>query len=141
MDSLDLQFIALLRINARASLANLAKKLDVSRGTIVNRIARMERAGVIVGYTVRVRPASRPNEITAWMSIAVDGDRTREVVKVLLGEPAITSLHDSNGRWDLLAALHAASIEGLAVTLDRVRRIRVIESTETSIHLRTFSLS
>ena len=72
MDSLDLQLIALLRINARTSLAILGKKLDVSRGTIVNRIAKMERAGVIVGYTVRVRPASRPNEITAWMSIAVD---------------------------------------------------------------------
>jgi DNA-binding Lrp family transcriptional regulator len=74
--------------------ATLAKKLGVSRGTIANRIARLEEAEVIIGYTVRLRPEARPQEITAWMSIAVEGDRTRDVVKVLLGEPALTSLHD-----------------------------------------------
>jgi DNA-binding Lrp family transcriptional regulator len=74
------------------------------------------------------------------MSIAVEGDRTQEVVRKLLGEPAVTSLHDTNGRWDLLAAVHAVSIAELSEVLDRVRRIKGIETTETSIHLQTFYL-
>ena len=139
MDALDHSLLALLRVDARKSVADLAKELAVSRATIGNRIRRLEQSGVIVGYTVRLRPDAQPQEIKAWMSIAVEGDRTREVVKALLGEPAVTSLHDTNGRWDLLAEVHAASIAELSEVLERVRKIKGIETTETSIHLQTFS--
>jgi len=138
MDALDQQLLALLRVDARTSTATLAKKLDVSRGTVSNRLARLEKAQVIVGYTVKVRPDARPEEIKAWMSIAVEGDKTREVVRTLLGEPAIASLHDTNGRWDLLAQVHAPSIAKLSEVLERIRGIKGIETTETSIHLQTF---
>ena len=139
MDTLDQQLLALLRIDARTSHATLAKKLGVSRGTIANRLSRLERTGLIIGYTVRLRPEARPEEIRAWMSIAVEGDRTRDVVRALLGEPALTSLHDTNGRWDLLAEVHAASLDELAKVLERIRKIKGIETTETSIHLQTFA--
>ncbi len=138
MDELDQQLLALLRLDARTSTATLAKRLDVSRGTISNRLGRLERAGVIVGYTVKLRPDARPEEIKAWMSIAVEGDKTREVIRTLRGEPAITSLHDTNGRWDLLAEVHAPSIAKLSEVLERIRKIKGIETTETSIHLQTF---
>jgi DNA-binding Lrp family transcriptional regulator len=139
MDTLDQKLLALLRVDARTTTATLAKKLGVSRGTVANRIARLEKAEVIIGYTVRLRPEAQPQEIKAWVSIAVEGDRTREVVKVLLGEPALTSLHDTNGRWDLLAEVHAASIAELSEVLERIRKIKGIETTETSIHLQTFA--
>ena len=131
--------LALLRANARISIAELAKRLGVSRATVGNRIRRLEQSGVIVGYTVRLRPDAEPAGIRAWMSIAVEGDGTREVVRVLLGEPAVVSLHDTNGRWDLLAELRAASIAELSEVLERVRAIKGIETTETSIHLQTFA--
>jgi DNA-binding Lrp family transcriptional regulator len=141
MDSLDQQLLGLLRIDARISTAALAKKLGVSRGTIANRIARLEKAQVIVGYTVQVRPGCKPSEIKAWMSIAIEGAMTHEVVRFLLGEPAVTSLHDTNGRWDLLAELHATSVDELSEVLERVRTIKGIAATETSIHLRSFRLA
>lgn len=140
MDSLDQQLLALLRIDARTSIADLAKKLKLSRGTVRNRIRRLEETGLIVGYTVRVRPDAQPAEIKAWTSIAVEGDRTREVIRSLLGEPAVSSLHDTNGRWDLLAELRASSIAELSEVLARMRKIKGIGATETSIHLQTFRL-
>ena len=140
MDSLDLQLIGLLRTNARASVATLAVKLGVSRGTVSNRITRLEDDGVINGYTVRLRPDAEPDQITAWMSIAVEGNQTRAVIATLLGEPGVASLHDTNGRWDLLAALRAGSLGELAEVLERVRLIKGIGATETSIHLQTYKL-
>jgi DNA-binding Lrp family transcriptional regulator len=139
MDSIDHQLLALLRANARTSTATLAKKLGVSRGTVANRIARLEKAGVIVGYTVRLHPDSTTDQIKAWVSIAVEGDKTRDVVKALLGEPAMVSLHDTNGRWDLLAEIQTASNAELSKVLERVRKIKGIDNTETSIHLVTFT--
>ena len=141
MDATDQQLLSLLRTDARASIATLAQKLGVSRGTVTNRITRLEDAGIIVGYTVRLRPDAQPDEIRAWMSIAVEGNETRAVIASLLGEPGVASLHDTNGRWDLLAELRAANLSELSQVLERIRLVRGISSTETSIHLQTYRLS
>ena len=138
MDTLDQQLIALLRTDARAAVATLATKLGVSRGTVTNRITKLEDEGLITGYTVRLRPDAQPNQIGAWMSITVEGNQTRAVISTLLGEPGVAALHDTNGRWDLLAELRAANLGELAVVLERVRLIKGIAGTETSIHLQTY---
>jgi DNA-binding Lrp family transcriptional regulator len=140
MDETDQRLLALLRADARASVATLAHRLDVSRGTVTNRIGRLEKEGVIAGYTVQLRPDVEPQDIAAWMSIAVEGNKTREVIAILLGEPGVASLHDTNGRWDLLAELRASTLGDLADVLERVRLIRGIRDTETSIHLQTYKL-
>ncbi len=138
MDDMDHKLLSLLRQNARATVAELATKLRVSRGTVTNRIRRLEKDAVIVGYTVRLRPDVRHNDIRAWMSIGVDGNQTRAVISRLLGEPGVASLHDTNGRWDLLAELRAETLQGMAKVLERIRLVKGISNTETSIHLETF---
>jgi DNA-binding Lrp family transcriptional regulator len=138
IDPLDQRLIALLRHDARLSVAALAAKLGVSRGTVNNRIAKLEASGVIVGYTVQLRPDARPNEIRAWMGILVEGNQTREVIASLLGEPGVAELHDTNGRWDLLAELRAATMAELSQVLERIRLLKGIRGTETSIHLATY---
>ena len=141
MDEIDHQLISLLRQNARLSVAALAAKLGVSRGTVTNRIRRLEDDSVIVGYTVRLRPDVQRNAIKAWMSIAVEGNQTRAVIASLLGEPGVATLHDTNGRWDLLAELRAENLQDLAKVLERIRLLKGISNTETSIHLETYRLS
>jgi DNA-binding Lrp family transcriptional regulator len=138
MDATDQQLLSLLRKDARTSVATLASKLGVSRGTVTNRVTKLEDAGIIVGYTVRLRPDAQPDEISAWMSVAVEGNETRTVIASLLGEPGVASLHDTNGRWDLLAELRAANLTELSQVLERIRLLRGISSTETSIHLQTY---
>ncbi|MEO7954274.1 MAG: Lrp/AsnC family transcriptional regulator [Polaromonas sp.] len=141
MDETDHQLLSLLRQDARLSIATLANKLGVSRGTVSNRIRRLEDDNVIVGYTVRLRPDVQQSEIKAWMSIAVEGNQTRTVIASLLGEPGVATLHDTNGRWDLLAELRAENLQALAKVLERIRLLKGISNTETSIHLETYRLS
>lgn len=141
MDALDQQLLSLLRKDARTNVATLAHKLGVSRGTVTNRITKLEDAGIVVGYTVRLRPDAQPNEIKAWMSIAVEGNEARKVIASLLGEPGVATLHDTNGRWDLLAELRAQNLSELSRVLERIRLIRGISNTESSIHLETYRLT
>jgi DNA-binding Lrp family transcriptional regulator len=138
LNDTDHQLLALLRHDARMSVAALASKLGVSRGTVTNRLARLEAEGVILGYTVSLRPDTSRSDITAWMSIAVEGNRTREVIATLLGEPSIVNVHDTNGRWDLLAEIRAENLQELGKLLERVRLAKGISNTETSIHLDSF---
>jgi DNA-binding Lrp family transcriptional regulator len=138
MDDLNHQLIALLRQNARMNVADLAHRLKVSRGTVSNRIRKLEDDQVIVGYTVRLKPDAEPQRIRAWMGVMVEGNQTRRVITSLLGEPGVSALHDTNGRWDLLAELEVRSMAELSDVLERVRLISGIRSSETSIHLATY---
>ena len=138
MDDLNHQLIALLRQNARMNVADLAHRLKVSRGTVSNRIRKLEDDQVIVGYTVRLKPDAEPQRILAWMGVMVEGNQTRRVITSLLGEPGVSALHDTNGRWDLLAELEVRSMAELSDVLERVRLISGIRSSETSIHLATY---
>ncbi|MDZ7858984.1 Lrp/AsnC family transcriptional regulator [Sphaerotilus sp.] len=138
MDDTDRHLISLLRQDARLTVAALATKLGVSRGTVTNRLRRLEDEQVIVGYTVRLRPDAEPNQIRAWMGVLVEGNQTREVIANLLGEPGVQALHDTNGRWDLLAELRADSMAELSRVLERVRLIKGIRTTETSILLASY---
>ena len=138
MDDTDRDLIALLRKDARTNVATLAAKLGVSRGTVTNRLRKLEDQHVIVGYGVRLRPDAEPDRIRAWMGVRVEGNQTRAVMASLLGEPGVTALHDTNGRWDLLAELQAGSNAELSAVLERVRLIKGIANTETSILLATY---
>ena len=137
IDDTDRELLALLRQDARMPVATLAAKLKVARGTVQNRMKRLEREGVIVGYTVRVKPQAEAHRIRALMTIVVEGNRGAEVLHALRGHPNVTGLHSTNGRWDLIAELRAESLEAFDRALGNIRLIDGIASTETSLLLST----
>ena len=137
IDDTDRELLALLRQDARMPVATLAAKLKVARGTVQNRMKRLERDGVIVGYTVRVKPQAEAHRIRALMTIVVEGNRGAEVLHALRGHPNVTGLHSTNGRWDLIAELRADSLEAFDRVLGNIRLIAGIASTETSLLLST----
>jgi DNA-binding Lrp family transcriptional regulator len=140
MDDIDRQLIALLRENARVPIAKLAKKLRVARGTVQNRLTKLEADGTVVGYTVRLRPQVEEQRIRALMTVAVEGNKAEAVLKALRGDPAVAALHSTNGRWDIVAELRADSLEAFDRVLAGIRRIEGISSTETSLLLSTHKL-
>jgi DNA-binding Lrp family transcriptional regulator len=140
MDNVDRRLLALLRENARASVASLAKELGVARGTVQNRMSRLERDGTVVGYSVRLKPQVEEHRIRALMTIAVEGNRIDAVIAALRGDPAVGALHSTNGRWDIVAELRADSLSSFDQVLGRIRQLDGISSTETSLLLSTFKL-
>jgi DNA-binding Lrp family transcriptional regulator len=101
-------------------------------------LRKLEDTQVIVGYTVRLKPEAQTERIRAWMGVLVEGNQTRLVIASLLGEPAVAALHDTNGRWDLLAELEVGSMAELSQALERIRLVRGIRGTETSILLNSY---
>jgi DNA-binding Lrp family transcriptional regulator len=140
MDDLDQRLLGLLRANARTPVASLAKALKVSRGTVQNRLTKLEASGIIVGYTVRLKPEVAEQRIRALTTIAVDGNRAEQVLQRLRGDPAVEALHTTNGRWDIVAELRAESLAAFDQVLGRLRLVEGIASTESSLLLSTHKL-
>ncbi len=135
MDELDRKLLASLRADSRTPAATLAARLKVSRGTVQNRIARLQAQGVIRGFTVRTRPELEDGRVRALMSIAVEGERSTMVVRRLKGFPAVHRIWTTNGRWDLIAELDVANLAEFSRVLDEIRTVEGIAMTETSLLL------
>jgi DNA-binding Lrp family transcriptional regulator len=140
MDEIDRKLVALLRTDARAPVATLARALKVSRGTVQNRIDRMVAKGLIIGFTLKVRPDAEADRVRAIMAIAVEGERSAAVLKALRGFPQVDAVHMTNGRWDMLAELNTEGLNDFSRLLDQVRLIEGISATETSLLLTTHHL-
>ena len=131
----DEQLIALLRSNARLSIAELARRLGVARSTVQSRLERLERSGIIRGYTVELGPGARARQVQAHAMIAVEPQQQASVERKLRGMRAVTSLLTVSGGYDLIAMLAAESTEALDAALDELRACPGVKATTTSIVL------
>ena len=135
VDALDQRLIALLRADGRAPISQIAAALHVSRGTAQNRLDRLIQAGVIQGFTVRVRQDIDERLIRALMTIQLAGKTTTAVIARLRGIPEIRALHTTNGTWDLVVEIGVDTLPDLDRALGTIRAIDGIRSSETSILL------
>jgi DNA-binding Lrp family transcriptional regulator len=134
-DELDRRIIAHLRADGRASLSKLAAAIGVARGTVQNRLDRLTETGTLLGFTARVREDYDDHAVHAIMMIEVVGKSTTQVIRKLRGNPEITSLHTTNGKWDLVANIRASSLSDFDRVLREVRTIDGVSNSETSLLL------
>ena len=135
LDKLDHDLIALLRKDARAPAAVLAKQLKASRSTVQNRIVRLQRAGVLLGFTVRLASEQAGHPVRAITQIEVRGGAGDKVITALKRLPEVVSVYSTNGRWDLVAEVRVADLAGFDLALRRMRDIDGIAASETSLLL------
>ncbi|UWX04532.1 Lrp/AsnC family transcriptional regulator [Pseudoxanthomonas sp. NC8] len=134
----DEQLLSLLREDARASTAQIARRLDLSRTTVQSRIDRLERAGVIRGYTVRVDEGVEQTRIRAHIMITVLPKKMAAVVKELHGIPEVRSLQSVSGPYDLMVALGVvADVHQMDLLTDRIGAVDGVERTSSAIVLST----
>ncbi|TKR31091.1 Lrp/AsnC family transcriptional regulator [Luteimonas gilva] len=131
----DQQLLSVLRENARASTAEIARRLNLSRTTVQSRIERLERDGVIAGYTVRVAEAAERGHIRAHIMITVLPKQMPAVVEALRVLPEVRTLHSVSGPSDLVALGVAPTVEEMDALTDRIGAIDGVERTTSSIIL------
>nr|WP_269329928.1 Lrp/AsnC family transcriptional regulator [Kineosporia babensis] len=136
---MDRSLLAALRADAREPAASLARRLGVTRGTVTQRIGRLQNSGVILGFTARVRAESE-GDVRAVSFIAIEGRSAASVIDRLRGLPQITSLHTTNGAWDLVADIRAASLAEFDAVLGRIRAVEGVLNSETSLLLSSLQM-
>jgi len=135
LSTADQQLLSLLRENARAPTAELARRLGLSRTTVQSRIERLERQAVITGYTVRVSDEAERGGVRAHIMIAVLPRQMTAVVRALHAMPEIRALHSVSGPFDLVAMAQVPSVAGMDELTDRIGAIEGVERTTSSIVL------
>jgi DNA-binding Lrp family transcriptional regulator len=137
MDDTDLALMAELRRDGRASLSDLASRLGISRATVRIRMERLIKSKDIAGFTVLTRVDAAPAPVRALMLIGIEGRGAERIMARLAGFAAVTAVHSTNGKWDLIAELAAQTLEELDSVMFRIREIDGVMQSETNLILST----
>jgi DNA-binding Lrp family transcriptional regulator len=135
MRDADAKLLDLLRANAREPTASLARKLGLARSTVQERIARLERDGMIRGYTVRLADSAEANRLRAVVMISTDPKQADRVSIELKKMPEVRSLAALSGSYDLVAMVETDTAARIDALLDRIGRAPGVARTVSSIIL------
>lgn len=135
MRDADAKLLDLLRANAREPTASLARKLGLARSTVQERLARLEREGVVKGYTVRLADEAQGNRLRAVVMIETDPKQADRVSVELKKMPEVRSLAAVSGSYDLVAQVETDTAARIDALLDRIGRAPGVARTVSSIIL------
>jgi DNA-binding Lrp family transcriptional regulator len=134
-DDTDRTLIGLLRENARAPTAELGRRLGLARTTVQSRIEKLERMGVIAGYTVRTGDAYEAAQVRAQVMIAAPPRATPRIEAALRRMPEVRRLASIAGAFDLMAEVAAPSVAALDAAIDRIGAVEGVERTQSAVVL------
>ena len=126
IDSLDARLIEVLRDNPRVGLLEVARQLEVARGTVQARLAKLEARGVITGFGPEVYPTALGYTITAFVFIELAQGRLAEAVAVMDAMPEVLEADAISGPQDVICRLVARDTEHLQVLVNELLRTPAI---------------
>ncbi len=135
MDDLDEKLLAALAQNSSTSTSQLARRFKVARSTVQARIERLERTGIIGGYTIKLGQALTLKRIRATVLLQVEPRATPQVLQRLKALPEVERVATTTGRIDLIVQLAAETTQALDETLDEIGGLPGVTDTESLIHL------
>jgi DNA-binding Lrp family transcriptional regulator len=130
LDEIDRRLLAELRADGRLTHVALAARVGLSRSAVQERVGRLERAGIIRGYTVRLADPAPNQGLRAYLLVRGGASHER-AVKVLQGFPEVTVADSVSGDIDLVLQLQADRIEDINRIRDEVAKLPGIASTQT----------
>lgn len=102
IDETDIKIVKELEGDARASFREIAKNLDVSEGTVYNRVKKMQEAGVIKGFSARSDSFKLGKELEAIIQLRVEGKHLVEIEKELAKKDPVRCVYDVTGEYDVI---------------------------------------
>jgi DNA-binding Lrp family transcriptional regulator len=137
LDPIDQKLLAALKRNGRASTSELARLVGRSRTTVQGRIERLEREGVIIGYTARLAPEREQGAVRAHVMVKVEPKKEAAVGAALRLIDQVRVLHTVAGVFDMIVIAAADSVGEIEAVIDRIGRLEGVERTTSSIILST----
>jgi Lrp/AsnC family leucine-responsive transcriptional regulator len=119
LDDLDRKIIAELSSNARVSLAELGRRVNLSSPAVAERVQRLERSGVIVGYHAEIDPRTIGYPLTAIVRVKPAPGQLPRVPQLALEIPQVSECHRITGEDCFYLKIHLGTIDELGELLDR----------------------
>lgn len=133
LDSVDLQLLSALSVDARATVVALAEQLGLSRNTVQARMAKLERSGVFLSFERAISASALGYPIEAFVNVSVRQAALPQISAELERIPEVLQVHGLSGQVDLLVRVACRDTRHLFDTDARILAIDGVERTETQL--------
>ena len=138
MDKLDYQILAELKKNARQTASEISKTIHLSVSTVIERIKKMEKSGLIRTYTVITDDHKFGNDITVLMEVGMEHPRYNDdFIRYINNAPNIVACYYLTGEFDFLLRICCRSSEHLEQIHNQIKDCAGVRLTKTHYVLRT----
>lgn len=134
-DSIDRNLVSILEENARLPASELARRVGLARSSVQERIGRLERRGVILGYRAIVRRTRDDGSITAYMFINASQRVLQKLFKTLRAYPEIVTADAISGPANIFCHVHVGFLEDLEALIEELAQIEGVENINYSVVL------
>ncbi len=137
IDNIDLKILEILMQDSKKPFTEVAKKVNVSQGTVHVRMNKMEEAEIVEKNTLKINYAKLGYDITAFIGIYLEKSALYDQVLTKLKEiPEITNIHYTTGNYSMFIKIHCKDTNHLKIVLhDKMQQVEGIDRTETMISL------
>lgn len=136
LDATDIAILDLLQRNCKQPLAEIGKQVGLTASSVVERIKKLEDAGVVRGYVALVDARSLGKDVTAFIGVSIDHPRAFEPFeKEIEGAADVLECHHVTGQHTLMMKVKTESTATLERLIDQIRRIEGVTRTETMVVL------
>lgn len=138
MDALDHKILTLLKENGRRRASDISQEVHLSVSSVIERIRKLEAAGIIRSYTIIADDAKTGNDLTALMEISLEHPRyTEGFVKYINANPHIVSCYYLTGEFDYMLKISCRSSAELEAIHRGIKQQPGVRMTKTHYVLRT----
>jgi DNA-binding Lrp family transcriptional regulator len=138
LDRIDHQIVALLRENARRSFQDIGDRVSLSAPAVKRRVDRLQRDGVIRGYSANIDPSALGWNTHAFVELFCEGRMAGEKVRAAVAEhPEVEAAYTIAGAPSAILHLRAADTRHLEDALERLRDVPGVQRTQTQVVLST----
>jgi len=137
MDETDVKILETLMLDARLSSRQIAKRCGVSIGTVLSRIKKMEKEGIINGYSVMLDHEKLGYELTVVCEVTVSKGRLLEMENEIARLPNVCCVYDVTGLIDAVVIAKFKNREELGRFTKRLLALPFVERTNTHVVLTT----
>lgn len=137
MDEHDRRILNTLSMDARISARQLGMRLGISTVTVIDRMRKMEKAGIIAGYTTRLDHERLGYTLTAVIEVATNKAGILGVEKALADFECVCGVYDVTGKTDIVVIAKFRGREDLDGFVKNLSKIPDITNTVTRLVLNT----
>ena len=141
MDLIDIKILEVLQENARVSISDLSKKVNLSLSAVSERLKKLENSKIISKYTVILEPKLMGKDLSVIISIGLESTSdTQSFLDFVQSEPEILGCHYITGEYDYMLKVTTTNTHTLEMIMNRLKSFNGIKRTQTNVILSTTKL-
>ncbi len=129
LDDIDRNILKELQVDARTSYAELGRRVGLTTPAVIERVRKLEDAGIIIGYRAQIDTSKVGLPITAFVRMSITGVEYSHIIEVAHGSNEVLECHRGTGGDSFIMKIAVASVEHLQEVIDRLTPYGITTTT------------